>query len=325
MPEHRTYTMEEAVERLTKFEALLLAHNIRINRGGQLERLSLNIIDVLEKHKAPDTQDDHRDIRPWLREIVGMNHLIALILDVAGSQSFGQIVPHLRLLNDAMAPQNTPACVTDAGSNKLFELLLACGVMREGFAVTLDDPHTSKGTNPDVLVHRPDGATFGIACKCLHTTNPQTIVDAIAKGVQQILASPATRGVVALNVKNVFSHDDLFPIVNEAAWRAGAVPLFGAWPGNPGDLLDICNDRADQILRPLRTDPYLSELEAILRQRPDVIVPGVVTYVQTVVGYRTKVGAVPTDFGFIKFTEVDPATQADMAILRALNDGVHAG
>ena len=48
--------------------------------------------------------------------------------------------------------QTTAGPGTDSGANKLFELLVACFAMQCGTDVALDDPDSSKGDNPDVLV-----------------------------------------------------------------------------------------------------------------------------------------------------------------------------
>jgi hypothetical protein len=319
---HESYTMKEAGERLQAFELLLREHGITIKVGGDFERLALNVIDVFDKHLDPAKQQGHDDIRRWLREIVGMSHLIALVLSVRDHESFGQLLAHLRLLNEATAPQNSPSVVTDAASNKMFELVLAIAAMRAGQSVTLDDPNSSKGDNPDVLIERGDEGPFGVACKVLHSSHPQTILDNVRKAVQQIDRSPATRGVVAISLKNLFPHDVFFPMLNPVEWKAGAEPVYGCWTGPNEVLIREAQKQAFEVVKRLQGDAEYADLVAMLRSSVKVV-PGLLFYVHSATGVRQNGKPIPTNFGFMWFAPVGDVTETDRTLLEALNEGAH--
>jgi hypothetical protein len=65
---------------------------------------------------------------------------------------------------------------------------------------------------------RPDihctylGQRWGIACKSFHTTDRDRQVDAIVEAAKQLEKAPVDRGVVAVNLANVFPHMELFKI-----------------------------------------------------------------------------------------------------------------
>jgi len=316
-----TYSMADAKLRLDAFEDLLRASGLEIKRGSDLERLALGVIDLHEKHLRPELQDGSADIRAWMRETVGFNQLVALILAVKDTARFEQLVPHLHLLNAATTTQNAWAPCTDAASNKLFELVLACAAIRAGFGVELDHPERSTGRNPDVLVDVGEARPFGVACKTLHSNKPRTMLDNIEKGASQIEASPASRGIVALNLKNLFPHDDFFPILNVHEWAQGEEPQYAAWKSKDV-LLEHTNLAADTVIGPLTGETEVDELQRILHQYPKVL-PGVLFYVHTAAGVTVNGSPLPTNFGFLKLKLMDgPLDEADMTVLQRMNDGM---
>ena len=221
------YSFEQAVQNLEAFEFFLSENRIQINPGSELERLCLSIFDVLYKHNVPVSQNPNTDIRPWLRDILGMNTLIYKILKIKDYPSIKTIIPHLDLLNQGNPLQNVLTPVTDQASNKIFELFIACAFMIHASDVELEDPFVSKGDNPDVLGSLCD-YRFGIACKVAHALKGKTIFDTIEKGVDQIECSPAEVGVVIINVKNIINHDRYWTITNQQEWKLGAKPLFSS-------------------------------------------------------------------------------------------------
>ena len=316
------YTHAEAAKRLEAIEALLNSNGVQIKQGSELERLSLNVFDVLEKHQDPSLQDDSIDVSEWLREVLGMNHLIGLLLDVAGHPSFAQLIPHLRLLNDGLPAQNSPSSVLDQASNKLFELLIACSAMRAGFLVELDDPDRSRGDNPDVILTAGDGRTFAVACKALHSVKPQTILDNVEKAVDQILASSADRGVVALNLKNVLHHSRFWSVRNEPSWLAGdAAAEYDAWLSLDALQAEMLAS-VQTVMGQLSVAPYLDGLRRILGKNGR-ITPGVLCYVQTAAGWKSPVGPIPVSVGFLNFHLSGEPSVRDQVVLNALNDGLH--
>jgi hypothetical protein len=151
-----------------------------------------------------------QDPAPFARSLAGFGDLARLVLSVSNSESFQALLPHLRLLNDGQILQNIPSRASDQIANKLFELYVACLAMRCGTNVTLDDPSRSDGSNPDVLCTF-GGIRWGIACKVVHGASPQSLLDLIEGGLDQIDRSPASTGVVIVNLKNRIDHDFYWP------------------------------------------------------------------------------------------------------------------
>jgi hypothetical protein len=108
-------------------------------------------------------------LRPSAANLIGLNDLAVLIVRVADHPDFEEIVPHLHLLNQGQALQNRASHSIDQAANKLFELLVACWVMAVGASdVRVDDPHRSKGANPDIMFNW-EGYRWGVPCKALHS------------------------------------------------------------------------------------------------------------------------------------------------------------
>ena len=114
------YTFEQAQKRLEAFEEFLKAKGINIEPGTELERCTLNIYDVLYKHNDYKIQNQYEDIRPWIRNILGMNNLIYLLLEIKDHPCIDQTVEHLAMLNEGNPLQNVPTSVIYESSNKIF-------------------------------------------------------------------------------------------------------------------------------------------------------------------------------------------------------------
>jgi hypothetical protein len=133
-------------------------------------------------------------------------------LNVRTHPDVDQLHGHLELLNSANPAMSRPRRLTDPpltddAANKITELLVAALVMRFARAVELDPPQgRAGGANPDIL-STVDGMRWGFACKTMTSPNPKTMFDRICDGVDQIEVSPAQRGVVIVNVKNIVDHD----------------------------------------------------------------------------------------------------------------------
>jgi hypothetical protein len=161
-----TYTFTHAQELVMRFERVLLSIGIKIRPGSILERLCLNTVDLCEKHEHPELRPaDSVDIRPSYREMVGLFDLLVKLVSCEGHLAFPQLAPHLQLLNAGNPLQSVSTSVLDQDNNKLFELFLAAlclGVPVDD--IVLDDPHSSRGDNPDVLATY-QGKRWGLACK----------------------------------------------------------------------------------------------------------------------------------------------------------------
>ena len=299
--QHETYTFAEAHRRLAAFTDLLALHGITIQKGGPLERLAHSVVDLVDQHADPAKQDPMVDSRAWFREVVGMSHLVALVLSVRESPCFTELLPHLQLLNVATSTQNSRSSVTDAASNKLFEMFVAIAAMRRGYTTHLDHPKNATGKNPDVLIELEPGRVFGVACKMMHTAQPATMIGAIEKAVSQLENSPATEGVVAIGLKNIFPHDEFFPILNLATWKSGkAEPMYGAFRSKK-EMIFVANQLADRFHAALGEEAEFSELRRIFGASTKPIIPAVAYYVHTATAVRHDGGGAPlTSVSYIR-------------------------
>jgi hypothetical protein len=139
---------------------------------------------------------------------------------------FASLAPHFALLNLARQPAQNVRSLIDSDSDKLFELLAGLLGMEVGKDILLDDPHQSKGTNPDILLTIGD-VRWGIACKVPNRDNPLTLWDNFKKGLEQINNSDASRGFVFFNLKNLISLDEVWPLVDQekSAWSTYRAPV----------------------------------------------------------------------------------------------------
>jgi hypothetical protein len=222
------YSLEDASNRVINFQDLLRKHGITISPNSELDRISYIVLEQYEKHKHPELRNSMVDIRPEIREALGLNDFIIKIIAVSGHPDFDKLVPHLRLLNSSSIPQTTRSSVSDQGSNKLFELYLATLSLRCFEKVDIDSPERSLGDNPDIMFDF-NKKRWSFACKVMHTDNIKTLLDNVEKGVDQIERSRADTGIVVISLKNILEYDKLWPILNEENFRKGAEPLFGAF------------------------------------------------------------------------------------------------
>lgn len=218
------YSFEQTQDAAMAFEALLSRRGIQLRPGSLLEAAILGVVDIAYKRAGLGPKELAGDVRHALRELVGVNELTQLVLAVQAHPDFNQLVPHLRLLNEGAALQNAPSSQLDDASRKVFELFAASLAMQTGTAIILEDPKESaNGKNPDVLATLCS-EQWGIACKVVHSLHPEAFIKNLKKGIDQIEASPASVGVVLINLKNVLDYENLWPIVT---------PLGGA--GEPAE------------------------------------------------------------------------------------------
>ncbi len=319
-PNEERYTFADAVERLHQFEQLLCTQNIGIQAGSILEQLCLNTMDILEKHRHPETIDAGQDLRQELAEVIGLQEIIRKVLRHQLHPDFPQLVAHLRLLNNCRPAQNTPAAVTDQGSNKIFELLIALCSIDVGQNILLDNPVTSTGDNPDILIDI-DRDRWGVACKVLHSRNSQSFFDNLEKGIDQIERSRANTGVVVFNLKNVLNHDEYWQITNRPEYLAGAEPLFNAFPNREAAFTKLTND--GEHIRNSVIDGIEAQHWVNLFNHKKAI-PGFLLFVQMCGGLRHDGGVHPSLFGYLSMTAIGRnPTVYQMCVLRALNRAMH--
>jgi len=139
------YSFFEAEKLVSDFEYVLNYHGIEICKNTELERLCLNIINILELHIKPNLRNPKADIRIPLREYAGMVELMKKIVKAKDHPQFQQIIPHLKKLNNSYPLQNTGTSVREQENDKIFELFIAtlCLGMNIG-KISIDDPNISK-------------------------------------------------------------------------------------------------------------------------------------------------------------------------------------
>ncbi len=220
------YSFFDAQKLVDQFEQVLNNNGIEITPGSELERLCLNITDLVEKHLNPRLREENHDHRPYFRECLGLNDLITKIVKSSSHPNFQSLLPYLKKLNDNNPIQNTQTSVLNQYNNKLFELYISTLCLNmNGANLSIDDPDHSVGDNPDILV-KIDGKVWGFACKTLHSRQPMTIFENIEKAVSQIECSNADIGIPIINIKNIIDHDTYWPDLTE---NGASEKYFGAF------------------------------------------------------------------------------------------------
>lgn len=311
-PDSDYYSFESIQNLVCDFEALLKAHDINIANGSDLERVCLNVYDLVEKWKNPLLRDPKIDIRRYFSEIMGLRDLLIKIVKNHKHPSFRKIIPHLKLMNSSSVPQNTKSLITDQGSNKVFELFMAAICMQITENIELDDPNFSKGENPDIIAEI-DNQKWGFACKVMHSSSIKTLWDRLKEGVSQIENSKVEKGIVIINLKNILNHEEMWPIIGED----GGEPIFKAYE-NLSIIEQKLQNYGNEIKINILNLVDEKDLESILRHKKSL--PGFLLLLQTGITVLQNNLTLPTNlsmFNFIKFGE------CDISILGNLNLALH--
>jgi len=248
--------------------------------------------------------------------------LLRRVIRLAGHADFGNLVPHLRLMNEGTVVQNVCASA-DRVSDKIFELLMGLICLQAGQNCLIDHPVHSLGNNPDVLVTL-DAKRWGFACKVPAPSSlswsPISFFGQLEKGIQQIEDSAANIGCVVFNLKNVIDHNALWPMLNQEEFKNGAEPEFGAWrdlqtPLNM--LLDLANGAQHELI----TVNSRNQTEALFKGKKAI--PGALLFLQTAVSLHTAQGPVPTTLGVFVLMNPFGLCQPHHAVLDRLNDVLH--
>ena len=242
------YTFFDADKLVDEFESVLSENGLNIVPGSELERLCLNITDLVEKHLKPHLRDENIDYRPYFRECLGLTDLITKIVKSSKHVNFQTVLPYLKKLNDNNPIQNAKTSVLDQYNNKLFELYIATLCLNlNGRSIAIDDPDHSIGDNPDVIVEI-DSKLWGFGCKTLHSKHPMTIFENIEKAVDQIEKSIADVGIPIINIKNILDHDTFWP---ELTVAGSNVKEFGAFTDIQfpfSKVIEFCNQMQKDII-----------------------------------------------------------------------------
>ena len=325
MPDHEVhfepgFRFTYAEDLAVSLEALMQRHGLMIRAGSMLERATLSIFDMVDRFRNYSSDRELEDIRQPFRELIGLTELAALILRASEHASFPALLNHLRLLNQGSAIQNTHSFSTDQATNKVFELFTATLAMQCGIDVKLDDPNSSEGDNPDVLV-TIDGRRWGIACKVLHSSQPQTFVDRLSEGIDQIERSEADIGIVVFNLKNLVHHDDYWSIQNLEDWRAGAEPTFGCFINAEAPFNELLREAQSVGVR-LKEHIERPILEGLFAGKKAV--PGYLLWAHTVCGIMRDALPVVSSVRVMTFQTVVQPPDYVVSVLGCLHKAVFA-
>lgn len=209
------YTLENALTLFEEFDALLKQNGIKLNCNSELERLHLNALEIYEYHRKKMLFNGKIDIRTMFRDFVGFQDFCSKIIKGSKSSEFSKLIPHLKKLYPLNPLQNLKTDSINQDNNKLFELYIAILFLSlEIDEISLDDPDSSKGNNPDIIVDYKQ-TKWGFACKALHSLQPQTILDNLTKAIKQIELSSSRIGIPVFNLKNMLNHENYWRILGE--------------------------------------------------------------------------------------------------------------
>jgi hypothetical protein len=314
------YTYESAQRTALELEALLKAHKISITPNSLLEQVVLSVLGIVYQKDGSAAVPITEDVRTGYRAMIGINELGGLILTVRNHADFTRLVPHLSLLNEGAALQNVPSEQRDQATRKLFELLAATLAMQCGENVLLDDPHHSRGDNPDVLA-QIGGRCWGIACKVLHSIHPEGFVQHLERGPDQIERSPAETGVVMFNLKNVIDHDRYWPFVRRADQANTQAAEFGCFADRRAPF-SMLAEETDRIAAEFRARLPRGYLEDIFDGKKSA--GGFFLWAHTAAGVQIGGQPVPTSVRAGRFVQVLPVPAHLAAVIECLNWAAYA-
>lgn len=323
------FSYQEVSSSVEEFERILNNHGITIKSNSDLERICLNVIDMLERHIRPELSNPLDEFRTYYSEILGLHDLILKIIRVKDHKCFSNLIPHLKLLNEASVPQNTKTLIRgigewDSNSNKLFELLLGAICMSFSPEAELEPPNPKKQAkkkNPDVIFSFSD-EPWAITCKVMHTANIKTFVQEINTGVKQIEATNVKRGIVCINLKNIINHDEMWPIMNKEDFLNGGEPLFGSYPNIeiPTSIFrNIANKISADMLKECGTDYIINMF------KDKKALPGCLLFIQTAISVSFGSTPYPTTFGIFNWIKSsrENLREKEMQCLYLLNCSMH--
>lgn len=308
----RLYSFEQARDLVFEFEKILKLQGISIKTDSVLNRLCLQMLDLYEKFANPSIRTPEEDARNTYRELVGLFDLLGAIVRASEHPSFGKLRPHLDLLNRGDPLQNYKTSLLDQSNNKLFELYIATLLLQAVAAdVEMDDPQNSAGDNPDVIAVI-DGHRWGFACKAAHTRNPRTILDNIAKAVDQIERSPADSGFPVLTAKNIINHDSIW------------LGLDGAHLSYPDSAqpLDLLRKEALELKESLVREVGLDELRRMYNKKK--CQPACLVYLPSATSIVLSGKPHPTRLNLLQLIKFDPISDEAAEVVSLLHDRLQA-
>lgn len=195
--------------------------------GSSLDRMVQSTAQIMARARGEGQIARDYDVRPEYSDMAALAELGVQLVRASQNPSFTGLKPHLELLNTGEASQNRRASVRDQAANKIFELVTACYAMQWSENVELDHPFLSDGTNPDVISVLEE-RRLGIACKVPHSAHPQTLIDRVVDGLDQVDRGECDHGFVFLSLKNVLNRNRYWPGEQDesGAYSWGALPDF---------------------------------------------------------------------------------------------------
>jgi hypothetical protein len=312
-------SLAELEHKVVQFKGLLSGCGVNVEAGSELEQLCDAVVTVVGKHLSPQLRDPHEDIRKVFADVLGFWLFLTKILRLQNHPNFQAIIPHLRLLNKASLAHTKALIFSNDASNKVLELLFALVLLEVGSDLVLDDPSHSIGDNPDILV-TIQGRRWGFACKTITGRSGKAFFDNMKKGVDQIQRSEAEIGCVAVAFRNLLEHSQFWPMINEEEFRAGAEPIFAAFP------------EPDQIVGPALFEEVRRKQMQVLEEigAENVLnifvgkktLPAFLAFCQTATGTASALGPIPTSIailGLVNFNRAD----AFMSVFQEMNLALH--
>ncbi|BBF94341.1 hypothetical protein [Blastochloris tepida] len=221
--------IEFAADIVDRFEEFLTENGISIPRHKQSNADMLPLWQILKQTKDGEglRQTDNYNL---FSAAVAVHDFASKILTIKDMPEFSNILPHLRMLSSgAVYLTSDPPASSDV-YNKLIEVYWASLCLGKGINVSLDHPVHSTGVNPDVITLDSKGdAVHAYAFKTIRSKYTQSILDHIQRGVEQIEASSAGTGIVALHLTPRFQISSLFPegyLFDR--WECGVAYVAGA-------------------------------------------------------------------------------------------------
>jgi hypothetical protein len=147
-----------------------------------------------------------------------------------------------------------------------------------------------------------DRQCWGFACKTIYGSSGKTFFDRLEEGVEQIEASPKAQiGAVVMNFRNIISHEECWPIENEAEYRKGAEPTVTAYD-QPGEFVrerieEAVTQKHAQVVAEIGL-PNIRELFVGKKS-----LPAYFAYCSTCTGRNTSHGPVPRSVNMLVIGE----------------------
>lgn len=306
----------QASQIVEQFESDLASLSISIAGGSELELICLNIMDLEPKRLGQSVVDLRADCRPVWRRTVGLVDLLRLLSHAKKVGRLHIFEQHLRLLNEGAVPQNVRVLSDDA-CNKVFKMLIGLFCLPLAEHLELDDPHRSKGNNPDVLA-KIEGTTWGFSCKTPNGTSAKTMFERMKEGVEQIEASPAQKGTAYFNFRNVIDHDQTWPAISCDA--ANAEPerfKFRIWgDSQPVEayLRNLVDEKNSEMLREIGS----RTVQNFFIGKKSI--PGAMVFLQTAAAVQSVNGPFVATVGIPALMEFGNVSRADKQLLQRIQN-----